>query len=80
MSAEEIRELQRRIKFCMKRRVPVSFGSGRFYVTVMNLRYSERDGFFYTVELTDVNRLNSTITVGLDDIEWPTEGGGYKIE
>lgn len=79
MTRDEIIELQTRVKFCMKRRVPVEWNGSEYIPSGMFLRYRESDGFYYTVELTDKNRLNSTVTVGLDEVEWPSEGGGFKI-
>lgn len=79
MTRDEIEETLRRIKFCMRRKIKVAFNSAEYYVAVLNLRHSERDGFYYAVQLDDVNRLNSSITVGIESIDWPTEGNGYTL-
>ena len=83
MNRSEIEEKLRRIKFCMKRKIPVEFHGGNYRVEALQLRYRESGaeiGFLYSVVLSDINRINSSITVGLNDIEWPTEGGGFKLE
>ena len=83
MNRTEIEEKLRRIKFCMKRKIPVEFHGANYRVEALQLRYREAGaeiGFLYSVELSDVNRINSSITVGLNDIDWPTEGGGFKLE
>ena len=72
-------EMQRKIKFCIRHRIKVEFGGKKYFPSGMSLRYKEPDGFFYTVELTDPNRLNSTITVGINDVDWPEEGGGFRL-
>ena len=79
MTREEIETIQRRIKFCMKRHIPVKWSGIDYYPTAMILRYNETEGFYYAVELTDRNRTNSIITVGIDAVEFPTEGGGFTI-
>ena len=79
MTREEIENIQRRVKFCMRRHIPVQFNDGRYFVTGMYLRYTDGEGFYYSVELTDVFRLNSTLTVGIDAVDFPSEGGGFKI-
>ena len=79
MNRNKIEGILRRIKFCMRRRIKVTYNSAEYYVAVLNLRHSERDGFYYTVQLDDVNRLNSSITVGIESIDWPTEGNGYTL-
>ena len=63
----------------MRRRIKVTYNDSEYFAAVLNLRHSERDGFYYTVQLDDVNRLNSSITVGIENIDWPTEGNGYKL-
>lgn len=81
MNKEELIEKQRRVKFCMRRRVPVQYGEkGKYYVEAMLLRYSNQFGFTYSVELSDVKRINSTITVGIDDLDFPKEGGGFSLD
>jgi hypothetical protein len=79
MTVDELKEIQRRVKFCMRRGVSVQFREAEYLVTAMLLRYNEKDGFFYTVELTDAKRLNSTVTAGLSDIVFPAEGGGFRL-
>ena len=76
----ELEEALRRAKFCIKRRAPVSWQGLEYYLSALILRYCKDRGFIYLVELTDPKRLNSTVTIGLSDIELPTEGGGFKIE
>lgn len=80
MTREELTEIQRRVKFCIKRRIPVPYRTGQYYVDGMVLRYSERDGFYYTVILSDANRTNTSLTVGIEDVDFPNEGGGYKLD
>ena len=83
MTRSEIEEKLRRIKFCMRRGIPVELNAAKYHIEALRLRYRESEtesGFYYTVELSDVNRINSSITVGLNDIEWPTEGGGFRLE
>ncbi len=72
-------ETQRKIKFCIRHRIIVEFNGKKYFPSGMSLRFKEPDGFFYTVELTDPNRLNSTVTVGIDDVDWPEEGGGFRL-
>lgn len=74
-----MKELQNRVKFCMRRSVPVRHRGAEYTVSAMLLRYSDKDGFFYTVELTDPKRLNSTITAGIEDVDFPSEGGGFRL-
>ena len=83
MNRSEIEEKLRRIKFCMKRRIPVEFDGAQYITEALQLRYRAigvESGFYYSVELSDINRINSSITVGLNDVDWPTEGGGFKLE
>ena len=83
MTRLEIEEKLRRIKFCMRRGIPVELSGAKYHIEALRLRYRESEtesGFYYTVELSDANRLNSSITVGLNDVEWPSEGGGFKLE
>lgn len=83
MNRTEIEEKLRLIKFCMKRRIPVEFGGAQYITEALQLRYraiGAESGFYYSVELSDINRINSSITVGLNDVDWPTEGGGFKLE
>lgn len=79
MTRDRIEETLRRIKFCMRRRIAVTYNNAEYYVAVLNLRHSKRDGFYYTVQLDDINRLNSSITVGIESIDWPIEGNGYTL-
>lgn len=79
MTRDEIVEIQRRAKFCMRRRIPVEWNGAEYIPSALILRFKETEGFYYSVELTDKNRLNSTVTVGLDDVEFPTEGGGFTL-
>lgn len=83
MNRTEIEEKLRLIKFCMKRRIPVEFDGAQYITEALQLRYraiGAECGFYYSVELSDINRINSSITVGLNDVDWPTEGGGFKLE
>ena len=83
MNRTEIEEKLRLIKFCMKRRIPVEFDGAQYITEALQLRYraiGAESGFYYSVELSDINRINSSITVGLNDVDWPTEGGGFKLE
>lgn len=79
MTREETEKTLRAIKFCIRRKIPVNRNGADYIPSVLNLRYSDNDGFFYTVQLNDINRLNSSITVGIEDVEWPAEGNGYKL-
>lgn len=82
MNRNEIEEQLRRIKFCMRHRVTVEWNGAEYHIEALRLRYRESEtesGFYYTVELSDVNRINTSVTVGLNDVEWPSEGGGFKI-
>lgn len=79
MTREEIEDKLRRIKFCIRRKIPVELNGAEYIPAVLNLRYSESDGFYYTVQLDDRNRTDSSVTVGLEDIDWPSEGNGYKL-
>lgn len=79
MTRDEIVEIQRRAKFCMRRRIAVNWNGAEYIPSALVLRFKETEGFYYSVELTDKNRLNSTVTVGLDDVEFPTEGGGFTL-
>lgn len=76
----ELEEALRRAKFCIKRRAPVNWQGLEYFLSALILRYDKDRGFIYLIELTDPKRLNSTVTVGLSDIELPTEGGGFKLE
>lgn len=76
MDKEQIQILLNRVKFCVARKVVVEFGSGLYIPSAIVLRHNGKE-FFYTVVLDDYYRRNSSITVGLADIDWPTSGGGY---
>lgn len=76
MNAEEIRETLNKIKFCIAHKIPVRLQWGEYYPAVLNLRLI-KDKFAYTVEMHSLNGSNSTVTVGIDDVDWPTSGGGY---
>ncbi len=80
MTKEELIEMQKRAKFCMRRRVPVEYGGGKYNVESMKLSYSKRYGFTYSVELSDVNRIDSMLTVKLESVDFPKEGGGYSLD
>lgn len=79
MNREEIELTLRKIKFCIRRKIKIKYRDADYFASVLNLRHSERDGFYYTVQLDDVNRLDSSITVGIDEVEWPTHGNGYEL-
>ena len=79
MTQDEIRETLRRVKFCMRRQIEISCGTGKYYVTAIVLRHSQSEDFIYSVELTDANRINTTITIGLEGAEFPTEGGKWRL-
>jgi len=79
MTVDEIKQIQTKIKFCMKRGIKVEYKGSEYIIGAMLLRYSESNGFYYTVELIDPSRLNSTVTAGICDVDFPSEGGGYKI-
>lgn len=74
---EELRDRLNRIKFCMKRSVPVKYCEVEYIVNSLNLKYY--DDFYYTVTLTDPRRLNSTLIVSIELVEFPTEGGRYYL-
>lgn len=83
MNRAEIEKILRRIKFCMRRGILIELNGAKYHIEALRLRYRENEtesGFYYTVELSDANRINSSITVGLNDIEWPTEGGGFRLD
>ena len=83
MNRSELYEKLRRTKFCMKRRIPVELNAAKYIPEALQLRYrasGAESGFYYSVILSDVNRVNSSISVGINEIEWPTEGGGFKLE
>lgn len=79
MTVDELRAVQKRVKFCMRRSLTVQYRGSDYIISAMLLRYNEKDGFCYTVELSDPKRLNSTVTAGLEDIDFPSEGGGFRL-
>lgn len=78
MDKELIKTLLSRVKFCIARKVVVNFNSGQYIPSALQLRHNGKD-FYYTVILDDYNRHDSSITVGLNDVDWPSSGGGYYI-
>lgn len=84
MTKEEITDALSRVKFCMKHRLTIEIhnrhAAGLYVPAALVLRFSENlGGFIYTVEMQDPKRKNSTITIGLDEADWPTEGGGFIL-
>lgn len=83
MEANEIREIQRKIKFCMAHKIAVPLTklglAGKYYPDALQLRYDSVKGFYYTVEMVDESLTRSMVTCGLEDADWPDEGGGYRL-
>lgn len=79
MEKAELEEALRRAKFCMKRRIVVPYNGAEYIPHGLYLQYSEKDGFFYSIELIQNSRRNCLIIVPLDDVDLPAEGGGYKL-
>lgn len=76
MNGDETRAVLNRAKFCIAHKIVVSLQWGEYFPVALILRRI-KDEWIYSVELHDVNRINSLITIGLYDIEWPDTGGGY---
>lgn len=76
MSSEEIKQLLNRAKFCIAHKIPVRLLWGEYIPAALVLRYVDRN-WLYTVEMQDKNRINSIITIGLNDVDWPNVGGGF---
>ena len=84
MTSEEFTKIKKRIQFCMRHLIPVEVNlndvHGRYIPVALVQRYSEyQKGIVYSVEMRDENRVNSTITVGIEKIDWPTEGRGHTL-
>lgn len=75
MDVEELKETQKKIKFCMTRRLPVSVPAQNlngFIPVELRLRYIDReDAFRYSVVLNDPHMINSVVVVGIDDVKLP---------
>lgn len=84
MTSEEFTKIKKRIQFCMRHLIPVEVNlngvHGTYIPTALIQRYSEyQKGIIYCVEMRDEHRVNSTITIGIEAVDWPAEGGGYKL-
>ncbi len=68
MTKEERNEYQRFATVCMRNKNPVRFNAGVYIVSAIIYRLRDRTfDELFTVELTDINRKDSTITVGLEE-------------
>ena len=76
MDREHIESLLTKVKFCIARKITVNFNTGLYIPSALQLRHNGKR-FYYTVILDDYKRRDSSITVGLEDIDWPSSGGGY---
>lgn len=68
MTKEQRSEYQRFATVCMRNKIPVRFKSGLYFVSAIVYRLRDRTfEEIFTVELTDINRKDSTITIGLEE-------------
>ena len=84
MTSEEFTKIKKRIQFCMKHLIPVEVNlngvHGNYIPTALIQRYSEyQKEIVYSVEMRDEKRINSTITIGIDAVDWPAEGKGCVL-
>ena len=76
MNSEEIKRLLNKAKFCISHHIPVQLQWGEYIPAALVLRYVNQE-WLYTVEMQDKKRMDTTITIGLEDVDWPTAGGGF---
>ncbi len=76
MNSEEIKRLLNKAKFCISHQIPVQLQWGEYIPAALVLRYVNQE-WLYTVEMQDKKRMDTTITIGLEDVDWPTAGGGF---
>lgn len=84
MTSEEFTKIKKRIQFCMRHLIPVEVNlnnvHGNYIPVALIQRYSEyQKGIIYCVEMRDENRINSTITIGIEAVDWPAEGKGCVL-
>ena len=79
MTKQEIQSLLNRIKFCIVHSVVVDYRSGQYVPFRIVLSYVKNE-WLYSVEMHDCKRKDSSITVAVTDIDWPTTGGGFVCE
>ena len=65
----KIEALLAEVKRCISRRTPVRYG-GAVYVPAALILRKPPQGWLYSVELVDQNAKRSTVTVGLEDVNW----------
>lgn len=68
MTKEERSEYQKFATHCIRHKTPVKFGTGTYIVTAIIYRLRDRTNEeLFTVELADINRRDSSVTVGLEE-------------
>lgn len=84
MTVEEFAKNKKKAQFCIMCKIPVKIDMwdlhGEFIPLRMILYWSEKDqDWKYEIELKDMNAKSSIITVPLEDVEFPSEGGGKRL-
>lgn len=80
MSAD-IKDILKRANFCLANKLPVQVNtnevSGKFIPLHLIKSFNEKKEPIYEMWLADTKAKSSSITVAIEDVDWPTSGGGF---
>lgn len=81
MNNDKTKDALFRANFCLANKVPIDLNTPDLHGTYIPLylikRYDNKKQPVYEVCLRDAKQVKSNIIVGINDVEWPTAGGGF---
>ena len=80
MSADT-KEILKRANFCLANKIPVQIDTSNMHGTFIPLslvkRFDDKRRPIYEMWLADTKAKSSSVSVAIEDVDWPTSGGGY---
>lgn len=77
----DIKETLRRANFCLANKIPVYVDTkdvtGTFIPLHLIKRFNDKKEPIYEMCMADAKAQHSSITLGVEDVDWPTSGGGF---